>query len=335
MTSKTFLRALAAIILPFTLAIAPCAAQAQWAPSKQVTFPIGVAPGGTVDLYARAIKQILEAKDLIAGQNVLAENRPGAAGLFALQLLQRNPGDAHFLTTFHTGFIAGALSGALKADMRDFTPVAIMVEESTLVIVRADSQLKTAQDLVKALKQDPTALRIAVAPALGQNIHLAIAKPLRVAGVDIRKMTVAPFRSSAESMTALLGGHVDVISATTPIVLPHLASGKVRVLATVGKERAGGPLASVPTWREQGVDADYVSYSGVQLAKSVSAEQIRFWEGALRKVAESAEWKQLVEKSGAKPIFLGHAQSQRYLLEEWAATKALLSDLGLSEAGAK
>jgi len=334
MNRKAFLRALAALVAPFALALAPGAVQAQWAPSKQVTFAIGVAPGGTVDLYARTIKQILEAKDLIAGQTVLAENRPGAAGLFALQMLQRNPSDAHFITTFHTGFIAGALSGALKADMRDFTPVALLVEESTLVIVGADSKLQTAQDLVTVLKRDPTALRIAVAPALGQNIHLAIAKPLKVAGVDIRKLTIAPFRSSAESMNALLGGHVDVISATTPIVLPHLAGGKVRVLATIGKERAGGPLASVPTWREQGVDADYVSYNGVQLAKSVSAEQIRFWEGALRKVAESQEWKQLVERSGAKPIFVGHAQAQRYLLEEWAATKALLSELGLNEAGA-
>jgi putative tricarboxylic transport membrane protein len=78
------------------------------------------------------------------------------------------------------------VTGILKADMREFVPVAMMVEETTLVAVRADSPLKTAQDLVAALKRDPgSAASIAVAPLLGLNTHLAIAKPLKVAGIDI------------------------------------------------------------------------------------------------------------------------------------------------------
>jgi putative tricarboxylic transport membrane protein len=98
---------------------------------------------------------------------------------------------------------------------------------------------------VAALKADPTKLRIAVAPALGQNIHMAIAKPLHVAGVAIDKLTIAPFRSSGESVTALIGGHVDVVSATAPVVLPQVAAGKLRMLASAAREPGSGPLAQV------------------------------------------------------------------------------------------
>jgi hypothetical protein len=111
--------------------------------------------------------------------------------------------------------------------------------------------LRVGTDLVAALKADPSKLRIAVAPALGQNTHMAIAKPLKAAGVAIDKLTIAPFRSSGESVTALLGGHVDVVSATAPVIVPHVQAGKLRILASASAQRGSGPLAEVKTWREQ------------------------------------------------------------------------------------
>jgi putative tricarboxylic transport membrane protein len=318
---------------PAALIPAATRAAAGWLPSKQITYVISVAPGGSVDLYARAIKQLLESKQLVNGQTVLAENRPGAAGLLTFQIMQRNAGDAHFLSTFHTGGIAGSVSGALKADIRELTPVAMMVEESTFAVVNAASDIHTPKDLLERFRRDPAALRIAVAPAIGQNTHLAIAKPLKAAGIDVRKLTVAPFRSSGDSMTALVGGHVDVVSATGPAILPHLASGRVRPVVTVARERAGAPFDKVPTWRESGVAADYVSYNGVQLPRGVTVDQIRFWEQALRRVSESTEWRDLVTKSGNKPVFLGYVDSRRYVEDEYKATETLFAELGLAGVG--
>ena len=302
---------------------------AGWQPTQTINYGIGVAAGGSVDLYARGVKNALEALKLVNGQTVLNENRPGAAGLLALQQLQRNRGNAHHLGTFHTGSLAGQVTGILKADMREFVPVAMLVEETTLVAVRADSPLRTAKDLVDALKRDPTSIKIAVAPLKGLNTHLAIAKPLKVAGVDISRLTVVPFRSSADSMGALLGGHVDVVSATGPTVVPMVQAGKVRMIASAAPERGTGPLAPVLTWREQGVAADYVSYNGVLLPPAVDADQIRFWEQALQQVAASKDWIALVEKSGNKPMFKGYVDSHRYLQAELAATQTLVVELGL------
>ncbi len=309
-------------------ALVPAWAQSDWRPSENIIYTIGVAPGGTVDLYARGIKSGLETLKLLSGHSVLPDNKTGAAGLLALRVLQTHTGNAHYLGTFHTGSIAGQATGVLKADMREFVPVAMMVEETALVAVAADSPYKTIEDLVNALRRDPTALAIAVAPLRGLNTHLAIAKPLQKAGVDISKLTVVPFRSSGESMSALLGGHVQVVSATAPVVVPQVSAGKVRILASAASVRGTGPLANVKTWREQGVDADYVSYNGVLLPGGVNAEQIRFWENALRQVSQSPQWRSLVETSGNKPIFTGYVESHRYLQRELQETQALVAALG-------
>ncbi len=327
---KTLIRLVTAGLLAAALAPAQAQAQNPWQPTERVTYLIGVAPGGTVDLYARGIKDQLEGLKLVNGQTVLPENKVGAGGAIALQALAQNAGNGHWLATFHTGSIAGTVTGLIKADVRQFPPVAMMVEETSLVAVRADSPLKTAADLVAALKANVASQRIAVAPALGQNTHLAIAKPLKVAGVAIQQLTIAPFRSSGESVNALLGGHVDVVSATAPTIVPHVLAGKLRILASAAPERGTGPLADVKTWREQGVAADYVSYNGVMLAPKSTPEQHKFWESALRQVAQNAAWVALVEKSGNKAIFRGSEASQRYFEAEWKATSELAAELGLA-----
>ncbi|MCC6250545.1 MAG: tripartite tricarboxylate transporter substrate binding protein [Rubrivivax sp.] len=304
-------------------------AQTAWKPSERVNYIIGVAAGGTVDLYARGIKDTLDSLKLANGQTILVENKVGAGGAIAMQFLKGQAGNAHYLGTFHTGAIAGAVTGLIKADPREFPPVAMMVEETSLVAVRADSPLKDGMDLVAALKADPTRLRIAVAPAMGQNTHLAIAKPLSVAGVAIDKLTMAPFRSSGESVTALIGGHVDVVSATAPVILPQVQAGKLRILASAAPEPGTGALAGVKTWRQLGVEADYVSYNGVTLPPGANVDQIRFWEDALRKVSQDKNWIAMVEKSGNKPIFRGYVDSHRYLQSEWNATSQLVKQLNL------
>lgn len=327
--SLAVVAAVAAWLASGTAAAQTTTADTPWKPAERITYIIGVAPGGTVDLYARGVKDRLEALELVNGQTVLPENRGGAGGALALQALAQNAGNGHWLGTFHTGAIAGAVTGLIKADVRQFPPVAMLVEETSVVAVRADSPLKTASDLVAALKAQPASQRIAVAPALGQNTHLAIAKPLKVAGVAIDKLTIAPFRSSGESVNALLGGHVDVVSATAPVVMPHVQAGKLRLLASAAPERGTGPLAEVKTWREQGVAADYVSYNGVMLAPKATPQQQAFWEAALQRVSQSPEWTALVEKSGNKAIFRGRQDSQKYFEAEWKATTELATELGL------
>ena len=117
------------------------------------------------------------------------------------------------------------------------------------VAVRADSPVKSGADLIERLKKDPASLSIAVASTLGNHIHIGIAKAMKAGGVDIRKMKVIAFKSSGESMTNLLGGHIDVVSSSTPNVVAQLQAGKIRVIAISSAQRMSGVFAAVPTWK--------------------------------------------------------------------------------------
>lgn len=300
-----------------------------WKPTDRITYVLGVTPGGSVDIYARGIQDALTQLNLIQGKTMLIDYKPGGAGIISLQQLQRNSGNAHWLGTFHTSTLVAIAAGMLKADLKDYPPVAMMVEETQMVAVRADSNIKSATELVTALSKDVTSLKIGVAPALGSGTHLSIAKPLKVAGVDIKNLTVAPFKASSETMGALLGGHIDVISATAPVIMPQVAAGKVRVLASASPTRGSGALAQVPTWREQGIAADFVTYNGLLLPPNMSAAQIAFWEDALRKVSQHPAWLALVEKNGGRPVYRDHAESMKYMVSEQKSINELVQELGL------
>ncbi|MES2186345.1 MAG: tripartite tricarboxylate transporter substrate binding protein [Pseudomonadota bacterium] len=303
------------------------AAQA-WQPSHAVEFVVPSGPGAALDAAARQLTNTLERNKLVS-QPMVVSNRSGGAGAIALQALQQHPGDGHWLSTFTSGMINARAIGGVATTYVDMTPLAVLFEESIVVAVRADSPLHNARDLVARLKADPTSLSIGVATAVGNHIHAGVAKPLKVAGVDIAKLSVIPFKSSAESMTALLGGHLDAVAASTPNVIAQMQAGRIRVLAVATAERLPGALASVPTWTEQGVPAVYSSVQGVLGPRDLPPEQVRFWENALRAATETPEWKAFLASQNWRPMFMGSEEMARYMQAEYTSTKALIDDLQL------
>lgn len=310
----------------------PATAQA-WKPSRPVEYMVPAGPGAALDTAARQLKELIDRQQLLPTPMIVS-NRPGGAGMVAMGALQARPGDAHLLVTLTHSSINNRLVGEVALGYEDFTPLAVLFDEFITVAVRADSPLRNARDLVEALKRDPQSLSIGVATSVGNHIHTAIAKPLKVAGVDISRLTVVPFKSSAESMTSMLGGHLDIVSASAVNVIPLMKSGKIRVLAVAATERLVGDLAEVPTWREQGVDAVYSSSQGLLGAKGLSAEQIAYWEGVLRRVTATPEWAAFLARNHWKPRFMGHAEARRFLDAESASARALLGELGLLKGGA-
>lgn len=312
-----------------TAALGPLAAQAQdWKPERNVEYVVPAGPGAALDTAARQIKELIDRERLIAATLVVT-NKPGGAGMVAMGGLQARPGDGHMLVTLTHSSINNKLAGEVALGYEDFTPLAILFDEVITVAVRADSPLRTGRDLAEALRKDPASLSVGVATSLGNHIHAAIAKPLKAAGVAIGRMTVVPFKSSADSMTNLLGGHLDVVSASAINAVPLLKAGKIRVLAAASAERLGGDLAGVPTWREQGVDAVYSSSQGVLGAKGLGAAQIRHWEAVFRRLSELPDWAAFLSRNHWKPNFKGHADAVKYLDAEAAVARALLGDLGL------
>lgn len=306
-------------------------AQAEgWKPTGQVEYVIPAAAGGAVDTYGRVMKKIFDSRDALAGQTFIISNKPGGAGMIAVAPVVARPGDGNIFTMLSTGYLLNQVMGEFKHDLlKDFTIGPIFFEEAIVVAVRADSPVQDAADLVARLKKDPASLRIAVAPGFNNHIHIGILKPLKVAGIDTSKLTVAPFRSSAESVTALRGGHVDVVSSSSTNVVSGVQSGALRVLAVSSAERLGGALAKVPTWKESGVDSVFTSVQGVLFPRGMSAEQIKFWDERFRALSKSPDWLAAMAQYEVTPRFMDHAQAQAYITREIKSASTLLRDLGM------
>lgn len=319
-----------AVALPLAGGLGTAAhAQETWKPERSIEWIVPSGPGAALDNAARRLASIME-RNKIVDQTIVVVNRSGAAGSIALQAAQRHTGGPHVLTTFTTGMLNARAIGAVSPTYEEFTPIAVVLEESLVVAVKKDSPVRDAKDLAERLKKDPEALSIGLATAVGNHIHVGIAKPLQAAGVDISRLRTVPFRSSSETQTSLVGGHIDVMSSSSPSVIAPLQADQIRVLATVSGSRLHGALSSVPTWKELGVDAEYSSVQGVLGAKDLTPAQRAFWEQALRAATETAEWKEFVQTQNWKPLFMGSKEMKPYLEEQFALTKTLINDLKLT-----
>ena len=154
--------------------------------------------------------------------------------------------------------------------------------------------------------------------------------PLKTAGVDIKKLKVVAFKSSGDSVAALLGGHIDVVSSTTPNVLGQLQAGKIRVIAITSANRQTGALAGVPTWKEQGVNIEFNASQGAIGPKGLSAAQIAFWENAFLRLSQTDEWKKELEANNWQSNYRNNRDTVRYYESEYAEMKAVLGELGLA-----
>ncbi|MDO9435286.1 tripartite tricarboxylate transporter substrate binding protein [Hydrogenophaga sp.] len=312
-------------IVALALACGAVGAQ-EWKPTQPVEFVVPSGPGGAADQYGRAMGKVFEKLNLLNGQAWVAVNRPSGTGVVALQALQQKPGNPHVITLLHTGIVISNLAGELKPVPSDFTEVALFLKETMAVTVRADSTIATGPDLVNLLKRDPGSIRFGY---IGHHVLMSLVKPLKAAGVDITKLTLVPFRSSAEALTSLLGGHVDAVPGSTPNLVGMVSSGRVRALALSSPERLGGVFAQLPTWKEQGVNASFNSVYGVMLPAAVPPESVRFWENAFLQLSKDPEWLALLERNGAKPFFQDRQQTVAYFVKEREELAPLVKELGL------
>ena len=277
------------------------------------------------------IKSIAEKRQLI-DQNIIVENRPGGAGKIALSHLDRNEGNPHYLSVITYSLLSNHILGKLGATYSDYATIAMLFNEYTTVSVRADSPIKDARDLVNILKKDPSSKTIAIATSLGNHIHVGAAKPLHAAGVDISGLNIVPFKSSAESLTNLIGGHIEVMAATTPNVISQLKAGNIRVIAIASQQRLAGDLAGVPTWKESGVDSSYESAQGVMAPKGIPAAAMAYWANFFETVSKDPEWEKFVASRQWELAFQATDDASARLASAYEQTKGVLGNLGLVKA---
>src|SRR6185436_1502153 len=143
-------------------------------------------------------------------------------------------------------------------------------------------------------KADPESLALGIVARGGVN-HLAVVAAVRSAGVDARRLKAVVFKTNAESMTALVGGHIHFVASSVTTAMTQAGTGAARIVAIAAAQRMGGQLANVPTFKEQGIDSWVSNWRAILGPKGMTPAQIAFWEEALARVAATSEWKREVE----------------------------------------
>jgi putative tricarboxylic transport membrane protein len=316
--------------LSFTIAHAALAQPSGWKAERAVEIVVSAGPGGNQDLTARVIQGIWQERKIVTPSTVM--NKPGGGGAIAYLYVQQHAADPHYLLMLAPTLFTSRIMGATKFKHTDFTPIAMLFNEYIFVTVKADSPIRTGRDLIEKLRSSPDSLSVAIATALGNHIHMGVALPMKAAGVDIRRMKIVPFKSSGQSMTALVGGHVEVAASTFGTVIPHLESGRVRVIGMSAPQRLTGQLAAIPTWAEQGAKAVFSSWRGMAAARGITEAQVKYWESALAALTETDEWKKDVEKNYRSAHFLNSRDTQRYWDAQYGELETTLTELGLAKA---
>ena len=308
-------------------------AQSNWKPDKPVEIIVTCQPGCGPDIAARTMQKIWQDHKLVPVSSVVV-NKPGGGGAVAYSYIHQKPGDAHALVLSGAGAVVNAIMGR-GLGYKDITPVAMMAAEYVGIAVKPESPFKSGRALLDALKKDLNVVTFGVANSLGNANHQAVALALKVEGLPPGKAKTVVFQSGGNAITALLGGHVQVVPASMGLWVGPVKAGQVRLIAVTSPKRIGGQFANVPTWREQGVDAVVSVWRMISMAPGLTPAQLAFWQDVLKKTTEVAEWKRDLETNYQSDEFMAGKELAQSLDAMYVQLKALLTDLELAKAPAK
>ncbi|WP_454696516.1 Bug family tripartite tricarboxylate transporter substrate binding protein [Achromobacter aegrifaciens] len=307
-----FLRACLASLtlsLPFTLA-SPSQAANPW-PERPITLVVPFGAGGITDLTARTVARQLQAE---LGKPVVVENKPGAGGNIAADIVARAKPDGYTLMVITNGMVAvnPLIHKQLNYDaLKDFAYVSMIANTPLALVVPEASPIQDLPALVARARSRPDAVSFA-SSGQGTSIHQVFALMQQQTGATLMHV---PYKSGAEAATALLSGVVDVTAVETVVVGPFIQSGKMRALGVTSAQRVSN-LLDVPAARETlGGDFDVGSISGLVAPAATPKAILDKLEGAMQAVALSEGMAQLYAQ-GSQPMPTGSEVFLARMLQE-------------------
>ena len=293
----------AALAVASALMVAP-AANAQTYPNKPIRLIVPYTAGGVTDLFGRAFGESISKR---LGQPVIVENKTGANGtLGAVQMLNADPA-GYSLTMIPIGvFRMPHITGAQYDPIKDLTYLGSLVGFNYYIAVNATSPWKSIADLVDHSKRQQGSISYGT-PGAYSSQHIAMAQLGDLAKVD---WTHIPFKGDADAIAALLGNHIQaVVSAST--ILPYVASGRMRVLASLGDKRTPD-LPQVPTLKELGYAVVHTSPVGFAGPKGMDPAVVKKLDAAITATNQDPEFQAAIKKIGLASLHMDAAAYSEY-----------------------
>jgi tripartite-type tricarboxylate transporter receptor subunit TctC len=285
----------------FAAAAALMIAGAAWSqgnfPSRPVTMVVGFAPGGGTDIAARIIAKKLGDN---LGSTVIVENRAGAGGNIAADVVARANPDGHTILLSNVGALSVAphLNSKLPySPQRDLAPISMGAVFPNVLVVHPSVRATSVAEYVKVANAKPGSMSYGTSGVGGAG-HLAGELFKMMAKVD---MTHVPYKGGGPAMSDLLGGQIPSLFASAPSAVPHVKAGKIRALATTGPTRSAF-FPDIPTIAEAGYPGYEATnwYAFVAPAKT-ARELIERWNREIVKVLNTAETRDQLLANGMEP----------------------------------
>lgn len=306
--------------------ILPAHAAESWAPDRAVEIVAGSGAGGAQDRTARTMQKIWKERNIIpVPVNVV--NKPGGGGVLSIAYLNQQGSDGRYIAVGSPSLLINHISGKSTIGLNDVKSLALLFSEYIVIAVRNDSPIKTGADLIQRMKADPASVSAAVATARGGMQHITVGRIAKAIGADVGKLRVVVFNSGGESITQVMGGHIDIVATAVANAAPHVANGQLRIIGIAAPQRLPGPLANVPTWKEQGVDVVVSNWRSVVGPKGMTAAQTAWWDNALQKLVQTQDWNEDIQKNYWVNNYLGSTESQKFFASQYEELRSVLNEL--------
>ena len=293
-----FARLLAALTGIALFAAAVPSAHSQSWPSRGLRIVVPFAPGGSTDIFARLVGDRLAAA---LGQSVVIDNRPGAGGNIGADAVAKAPPDGYTLLMATTGVMAinNAMYKNLSYDAeKDLKPVIYIASITNVLIVPADSTLKSVGDVIAAAKAAPGKLSFASSGS-GSSTHMSAELFRLMTGTELLHI---PYKGSGQAMPDVISGRVSMMFENMPGAVGHIKGGKVRVLAVTGLQRTPA-LPDAKTVAESGVSGyESLSWSGIAAPAATPPEVIARLNREINAILANPDMRQKLAEQGAEAV---------------------------------
>jgi tripartite-type tricarboxylate transporter receptor subunit TctC len=317
------MRLLTALVVILVLAAAPALA---WEPTKPIEFVIPAGTGGGADQMARLIHGIAE-KHKLSPRPIVVVNKAGGAGAEGFLHVKGKKGDAHTIVITLSNLFTTPLHTGVPFNWKDLTPVARLALDQFILWVNAETPYKTAREYVAAVKEKPGTFKMG-GTGSAQEDQIITIQLEQALGL---KLTYVPFKGGGEVCVNLVGKHVDS-TVNNPIeCASHWKAGRVRPLAVFDSGRIPEvEWKDIPTGKEAlGTDIQYNMLRGIFGPPDMPKDAVEWYVAFLKKVYETAEFKEYVSKGALKPAFATGAEYVKWLEGAEQVHRELMTKGGL------
>lgn len=289
-------------------------------------------PGGGFDLTCKLIQVSLQETGVIE-KPMRVTYMPGGVGAVAYNaIVAQRPAEAGTVVAFSGGSLLNLSQGKFgRYGVDDVRWLASVGTDYGMIAVRADSPWKDLKSLLTAMEKDPNSVVIGAGASIGSQDWMKTALLAQKAHVDPHKMRYVAFEGGGESVTALMGNHVQAVSGDLSEMVPYLNGDKLRVLAVFSDKRLPGELAKIPTAQEQGFDLVWPIIRGFYVGPKVSDAEYQWWVDTFNKLQQTEDFKKQRDLRGLFEFNMSGKELDDYVKKQVTGYREQAKAFGLAK----